>query len=80
LFQNSLARAAVNRVPLWEGNNLSDAETYKRYADECLRIAEKMTGKDREALLQIAEAWRSRAQGIASIRKGETEGDTTPVQ
>jgi len=48
---------------------LSDAETYLRFADDCLRIAEKMKGKDRQTLLKIAESWRSRAQAAARTEK-----------
>ena len=39
-----------------------DAETYRRYAAECVRMASKMDAKDRKTLLEIAEAWEARAQ------------------
>jgi hypothetical protein len=41
---------------------LLDAQTYRRYAAECVRIASKMEAKDRKTLMQIAEAWEARAQ------------------
>jgi hypothetical protein len=39
-----------------------EAKTYRQYAAECVRIAEKMDAKDRRVLLEIAEAWTMRAQ------------------
>ena len=44
-----------------------DAQTYRRYAAECLRIASKMDAKDRKTLLEIAEAWEARAQEAERI-------------
>jgi hypothetical protein len=38
-----------------------EAKTYRQYAAECVRIAEKMDAKDRRVLLEIAEAWTMRA-------------------
>jgi hypothetical protein len=35
---------------------------YSQYAQDCLRIAEKMTGKDRQTLLKSAETLRSAAE------------------
>jgi hypothetical protein len=46
---------------------LLDAQTYRRYAAECLRIASKMDAKDRNTLLEIAEAWEARAQEAERI-------------
>jgi hypothetical protein len=39
-----------------------EAKTYRQYAAECIRIAEKMGAEDRRVLLEIAEAWTMRAQ------------------
>jgi hypothetical protein len=39
-----------------------EAKTYRQYAADCIRIAEKMDAKDRRVLLKIAEAWTMRAQ------------------
>jgi hypothetical protein len=36
---------------------MKDAQTYKQYAAECLRIARMMSGEHRSSLLAIAEAW-----------------------
>jgi hypothetical protein len=38
------------------------ADKFRTYAEECVRIAHQMTGKSREALLEIAEAWTRCAQ------------------
>jgi hypothetical protein len=46
---------------------LLDAQTYRRYAAECLRIASKMEAKDRKTLMEIAEAWEARAQEAERI-------------
>ncbi len=39
-----------------------DSEKYRKYAADCVRIAREMSGKDRQALLEIAEAWEMRAR------------------
>jgi hypothetical protein len=62
-----------------------EAKTYRQYAAECVRIAEKMDTKDRRVLLEIAEAWTMRAQeaerrqhtGDGKARHG---GDGTEVR
>ncbi len=49
-------------LPFQQEATLLDAETYRRYAAECVRIASKMDAKDRKTLLEIAEAWEARAK------------------
>jgi hypothetical protein len=39
-----------------------EAKTYRQYAADCVRIAEKMNAKDRKVLLEIAQAWEMRAE------------------
>lgn len=39
-----------------------DSEKFRKYAADCMRIARQMSGKERLALLEIAEAWEMRAQ------------------
>ena len=36
---------------------MSESEKYKQFAADCIRIAEKLGGEDRERLLKIANAW-----------------------
>ena len=40
---------------------MSESEKYKQFAADCIRIAEKLGGEDRERLLKIADAWTVRA-------------------
>jgi len=49
---------------------LRDAEKFRKYAADCIRIANQMSGKDRQALLEIAEAWEARAQDSEKRDKG----------
>ena len=37
------------------------SEKYRQYAEDCIRIAEKMDAKDKQILLKIADAWKARA-------------------
>jgi hypothetical protein len=36
---------------------MSDPATYRRYAEECRRIAKMVSNEHRSALLEIAQAW-----------------------
>lgn len=38
------------------------ANQYRQYAADCRRMAETMTGSDRETLLKMAQLWEERAQ------------------
>ena len=40
---------------------MSESEKYKQFAADCIRIAEKLGGEDRERLLKIADVWTERA-------------------
>jgi hypothetical protein len=44
-----------------EEMNMLEAKTYRQYAADCVRIAEKMDAKDKKVLLEIAQAWQMRA-------------------
>ena len=37
------------------------AQKFRQYAKDCIRIADGMNGKDRQTLLDIADAWELRA-------------------
>ena len=44
---------------------MPDAEEYRRYAAECLELAQRLTDADTRAqLLEMAEAWRELAQKV----------------
>jgi hypothetical protein len=49
---------------------MKDAEQYRSYAEDCLRMAKKATGPDKEALLKMAEAWKVRAEAVEKKPKG----------
>lgn len=53
---------------------MSDPETYRQYARDCLRFAEKMGASDRRILLNIAEAWEARAREAEHKLKRRTSG------
>jgi hypothetical protein len=53
-----------------------EAKTYRQYAADCIRIAEKMDAKDRAVLLEIAQAWQMRAEE-ADRREFKVDGDGT---
>lgn len=46
-----------------------ESEKFRKYAADCLRIAQQMSGKDRQALVEIAEAWESRARDAEKKEK-----------
>ena len=39
-----------------------ESEKYRRYAADCVRLAQTMPVKDKQTLLEIAAAWERRAQ------------------
>jgi hypothetical protein len=41
---------------------MKDAEQYRSYAEDCLRMAAKASAADKKALLEMAEAWKVRAE------------------
>jgi hypothetical protein len=41
---------------------MAEAATYRRYAEECRRLAKMMPPEHRTTLLEIAEAWTRLAQ------------------
>jgi hypothetical protein len=45
-----------------EEADMKKAKTYREYKADCIRIAQLMSAKDKEALLKMAEAWEDRAR------------------
>jgi hypothetical protein len=43
-----------------------EAKKYRQYAKDCVRIAACMSSKDRQTLLDIADAWEARAAEVES--------------
>ena len=55
---------------------MSESEKYKQFAADCIRIAETLSGEDKERLLKIADVWTERAlaaetTGLNRVRNGE---------
>lgn len=56
---------------------MHEANTYRQFAADCIRLAEKMSSpKDKESLLKIAEAWEERAQEAERRKKATTPAKT----
>ena len=54
-----------------------EAKKYRQYAKDCVRIAASMSGKDRQTLLDIADAWEARA--VEAESKGpKSDGGRDP--
>ena len=60
-----------------EARPMLQAKKYRQYAKDCVRIAASMSGKDRQTLLDIADAWEARA--VEAESKGsKTDGGRDP--
>ena len=46
----------INQQDL-EGGAMQDPVKFRKYAEECRRLAQTATGENRATLLQIADAW-----------------------
>jgi hypothetical protein len=69
LLKNKVPKIDVSSLGTEEAR-LRDSEKFRKYAADCLRIARQMNGKDRQALLEIADAWEARAQDAEKKEKG----------
>ena len=52
-----------------------EAKKYRQYAKDCVRIAASMSGKDRQTLLDIADAWEARAVEAESDESKRPKSD-----
>jgi hypothetical protein len=68
LLENKVPKIGVASAT--EEARLQESEKFRKYAAECIRIASQMSGKDRQALLEIADAWETRAQDAEKKGKG----------
>jgi hypothetical protein len=50
---------------------MQNAKTYKQYAEDCRRIAETMSAKDKAVLLEMAKVWDDRAEGAERAEKSQ---------
>jgi hypothetical protein len=69
LLKNKVPKTGV-LVAATEEARLRDSEKFRKYAADCIRIANQMNGKDRQALLEIADALEARAQDSEKREKG----------
>jgi len=54
-------------------NTSSDAKKYREYAAECRRMAQRAAEKDRNILMEIADAWIARAEETERRNKASTK-------
>ena len=56
-----------------------EAKKYRQYAKDCVRIAASMSGKDRQTLLDIADAWEARAVAVETeSKRPKSDGGRDP--
>ena len=55
-----------------------EPEKYKRFAVDCIRIAETLSGEDRQRLLKIADAWTELALEPETTEPSRTSGGQAP--
>jgi hypothetical protein len=56
---------------------VESAEKYRQFAEDCRRLADKATAKDRIVLLEIAEAWEQCAKDAGRKTEKRTDGKDT---
>ena len=53
---------------------MQDANTYRRYAADCRRLAKTMSKKDGNIMLKMAEAWDGRADEAECVQRKHSDG------
>jgi hypothetical protein len=53
---------------------MQDANTYRRYAADCRRLAKTMSKKDGNIMLKMAEAWDGRADEAERVQRKRSDG------
>ena len=48
---------------------MQDSNTYRQYADDCRRIAETMSAKDKAIMLEMAKVWDERAEDAERAKR-----------
>jgi hypothetical protein len=56
---------------------MESTEKYRQFAEDCRRLADKATAKDRIVLLEIAEAWEQCAKEAGRKTERRTDGKDT---
>jgi len=52
---------------------MQDPAQFRKYAEECRRLARTMPAEQKDALLKIAQAWIECAEDIERQQKNKTE-------
>ena len=50
---------------------MQDAKTYRKYAEDCRRIAQTMNARDKAVMLEMAKVWDERAEEADRLAKGK---------
>ena len=60
-------------VPNWNPEDeMQASNTYRQYANDCRRIAETMSAKDKAIMLEMAKVWDERAEDAERAEKIKT--------
>ena len=56
---------------------MQDSKTYRKYAEDCRRIAQTMNAKDKAVMFEMAKVWDERADeaervALAKDKAGQT--------
>ncbi len=51
---------------------MQNSNTYRQYANDCRRIAETMSAKDKAIMLEMAKVWDERAEDAERAEKIKT--------
>jgi len=55
-----------------------ESQKFRQYAQDCIRIADGMNAKDRQTLLDIADAWEARAAEVEKKEHKSRDGGKGP--
>ena len=54
---------------------MQDSNTYRHYANDCRRIAETMSAKDKAIMLEMAKVWDERAEEAERAKSSEPSSE-----
>ena len=50
---------------------MQDSKTYRQYANDCRRIAETMSARDKAIMIEMAKVWDERAVEAERVEKAK---------
>ena len=53
---------------------MQDSDTYRQYANDCRRIAQTMSAKDKAVMLEMAKVWDERAEEAGRLKNDQNGG------